>query len=107
MPEERPRLVWLLGTSAAILGVSMERDLLCLTSDMLLQVARPFFWVLIYLFCVGWGKAELEELYLPPVCPSEPRSLAPLQLCAATVASVTAVTAACDSTPGSGQPRET
>lgn len=97
MPEERPRLLWLLGTTAAALGVPMEGDLLCVPLTCLSPGCKTFLGVLIHLFCVGWEKAELEELYLPPVHPSEPGRLAPAQLCAATVASEPAVTAACDS----------
>lgn len=72
----------------------MEGDLLCLPLTWLSpgSPGKSFFWVLMYLCRVGE-----EELYLSLLCPSLARRLAPLQLCAATVASETAVTAACDS----------
>lgn len=75
----------------------MEGDLLCLPSDMpLSRLQGLFLGVNLPVLC-RVGKAELEELYLSPVCPSEPGRLAPLQLCAATVTA----------TPDSGRPRET
>lgn len=69
----------------------MEGDLLCLPLTWLSpgSPGKSFFWVLMYLCRVGE-----EELYLSLLCPSLARRLAPLQLCAATVASETAVTAA-------------
>lgn len=88
VPEKRTRLVRLLGAIAAVSGVSTSADRLRLTSRMPLPRSQDFFGVLIYQFFLGWREAELEELYVSPLCPSELGSLAPLQLSAGTVASV-------------------
>lgn len=32
---------------------------------------QGFFWVLIYWISLGWEEAELEELYVSPLCPAE------------------------------------
>lgn len=97
MPEERPRLVWLLGTTAAVLGVSLEGNLLWLTSDMPLSRLQDLSLSVNLPVLCRVGESRAGGIVPVSLCPSLPGNLAPLQLCAATVASVTAVTAACDS----------